>query len=161
LKSLHAALKKGPLGDKDLKELYDVGKRLADLALLSAPTNRKIINDHARALREAQDELQELQKRKEEGKGDVKALETEIAATGKALEGLTASLVADGKPVPLSDKLYSGDGEEVKLPAKEGDKKAGRKLFIEKGCMACHVHQGTTKAADGPTVPGEATFAPD
>ena len=98
----------------DIKELYDIDKRLADLALLSAPTNRKIINDHARTLRETQTEMQELQERKEAGRGDVKALETEIAAAGKRLDGLTASLIADGKPTPLSDKLYSGDGEEVK-----------------------------------------------
>src|SRR5262249_47885760 len=55
------------------------------------------------------------------------------------------------------------------LPADPADQRAkdeqvqrGRTLFTEKGCLACHQHQGTTQAAkDIPAVISEQTFAPD
>src|SRR5262249_44004141 len=44
-----------------------------------------------------------------------------------------------------------------------GDAKRGRQLFSERGCLACHSHEGTTKGGsrDAPAVTSQAQFAPD
>src|SRR5262245_14395572 len=54
----------------------------------------------------------------------------------------------------------------VKLPA-SSDPNRGRMLFQERGCLACHSHQGTEAAAGEfagkpiPPIAGDATFGPD
>jgi mono/diheme cytochrome c family protein len=77
-------------------------------------------------------------------------------------------------PVPIQERILTGDGQIVKLPsAPQGDKEKkdqlwrGRKLFTEKGCLACHSHAGTTVAMAGaapadnlPKVTSVAQFAP-
>ncbi len=73
------------------------------------------------------------------------------------------------KPTPLSQRVVDGDGKPVTLPAAANDKAvlAGRRLFTEKGCLACHSHRATEKAGtdgDGKeiaAVVGEAHFGPN
>src|SRR5262249_6403121 len=67
-------------------------------------------------------------------------------------------------PLPLTNKAY-----DPQLPKDyKEDKVRGRQLFSEKGCRACHAHQGTTaahgKPADKdytPAVDSKAAFGPD
>jgi mono/diheme cytochrome c family protein len=79
----------------------------------------------------------------------------------KELEEVNRRLVQFPEPTRLSDIL-----KEVP-PAAEGDKtkehlKKGRELFTKKGCLACHSHQGTTKAEyDLPVLTSQAQFGPD
>ncbi len=81
-----------------------------------------------------------------------------------SLTGLAEELRKLSLPTPISEKVVSWDGTVLKeLPA-PGDKKKvenGRRLFIEKGCMACHSHEGTTREKEGPVVNGEANFGPN
>jgi cytochrome c2 len=62
-------------------------------------------------------------------------------------------------------KLAAAVSQHAVPPA--GDAKRGRMLFQERGCLACHSHEGTDKpgdAVDGKTIPpiaGDATFGPD
>jgi len=72
------------------------------------------------------------------------------------------------KPTPLALQIVDGDGKPVPegdIPAssdKADDLKAGRQLFTERGCLACHSHAGTEKAgADLAAVAGEAHFGPN
>lgn len=47
-------------------------------------------------------------------------------------------------------------------PNHKGDVAKGRQLFIERGCLACHSHQGTAKSEPGsPGVMSEAQFGPN
>jgi mono/diheme cytochrome c family protein len=63
----------------------------------------------------------------------------------------------------LSDNLIDGTGQHVALPpAGKANAKNGRKLFTERGCLACHMHKGTQEAGmDLPAVASEADFGPD
>jgi mono/diheme cytochrome c family protein len=100
--------------------------------------------------------IQELKQKKEVNL----ASEQEL----KVLEELTRRLEMDKKPTPLrDDNVIDGDGRTVELPpAGQDDPKEGRKLFTERGCLACHMNQGTTKSEDGvPTVSSDADFGPD
>jgi cbb3-type cytochrome oxidase cytochrome c subunit len=68
------------------------------------------------------------------------------------------------KPRPVADKdrVLDGEGNAVALPADKKERERGRRLFSERGCLACHRHEGTTKAAgDVPAVVSEADFGPD
>src|SRR5262249_42620455 len=50
----------------------------------------------------------------------------------------------------------------VTIPDKLGDASNGRRLFTERGCLACHAHEGTTKADKGTSaVISVANFAPE
>src|SRR5262249_14393318 len=85
------------------------------------------------------------------------------------LDEVTARLLAAGKPVPLAQQLYAEDGSPVSLPkAPANDQERaqhadnGRRLFTQKGCLACHAHAATEKAGNGqPAVRSEANFGPN
>jgi cytochrome c2 len=87
----------------------------------------------------------------------------------KQLEELSRLRELDRPPVPLATEIRDADGKAVTLPAEPVDQKAkdqqvvlGRRLFSERGCLACHSHNGTTKASpEVPAVEGEANFGPD
>src|SRR5579864_3291045 len=87
--------------------------------------------------------------------GDVDNVRKQIAAPQLNINH-RKEMLAQAPPVAMSQ-----------LPAKAPDEKRGRMLFGERGCMACHVHQGTERpgqAVDGKKVPeliGEATFGPN
>lgn len=104
------------------------------------------------------------------------ALKNKADRTAKEAEELAAverRLELFG-PVPkkVTEQIVDGDLRPVTLPAAPKDDKArqeaitnGRRLFTERGCLACHSHQGTETAADATppiaAVTGEATFGPN
>lgn len=60
----------------------------------------------------------------------------------------------DKAPVPIADA-------EI-LPEYAGDRLNGRQLFVERGCLSCHRHDGTSRPeGKNPAVESEATFAPN
>jgi cbb3-type cytochrome oxidase cytochrome c subunit len=63
------------------------------------------------------------------------------------------------RPIPLKDRLIDGEGRTVTLPEATKDLAKGRTLFSERGCLACHQHEGTTKG--GNNVASEAQFGPN
>jgi mono/diheme cytochrome c family protein len=116
-------------------------------------------DDKYRKARDAR--IAELQQKK-----DTKlASDSEI----KQFDELTRLRELDRPPVPLAKEIRDADGKVVDLPPEPADQKAkdqqvvlGRRLFSERGCLACHSHEGTTKASpEVPAVEGEATFGPD
>jgi mono/diheme cytochrome c family protein len=87
----------------------------------------------------------------------------------KELEEVIRRLELAKRPTPIKSVLTAGDGKIVSLPpAPKDDKdrqkqiKEGRQLFTEKGCLACHSHQGTMKEfEDLPAVDTKADFGPN
>lgn len=161
LNSLQDKLMKEGLSDRDTRELYDVSRRFADLALLSSPMRNKEINANATRQRQLQERLAELYKR-----GDAEAVKAELTAAQTELRAVTQALIDAAKPTAIATQLINGEGEVVKLPEKDGDKVRGRELFTEKGCLACHAHEATTKPyeQDGKkvgAVVSEANFGPE
>jgi cbb3-type cytochrome oxidase cytochrome c subunit len=62
-------------------------------------------------------------------------------------------LDADRRPIPK---------DQVPQPGTDKDREEGRRLFTERGCLACHSHSGTERAAGSvAAVNGEATFGPN
>ncbi len=74
------------------------------------------------------------------------------------LRQMVAELEKLARPTPLSTRVVSWDGQTVEQKTLDaaGDESRGRQLFTEKGCLACHSHQGTAKNA-----PGDAHFGPN
>jgi mono/diheme cytochrome c family protein len=175
LNELQGILKKELLDDRNRKELTDLSRRLLDLSLLSAPVRAGEINADAAEQRRLQERLQELYKKQKDLQAkaepeDLSPQETrELADSGRRLDEVTARLLAAGKPVPLAQQLYAEDGSPVSLPkAPANDQERaqhadnGRRLFTEKGCLACHAHAATEKAGNGqPAVRSEANFGPN
>jgi cbb3-type cytochrome oxidase cytochrome c subunit len=56
--------------------------------------------------------------------------------------------LGDRKIVKLSDRYDQSKGK-TELPAKPTLLATGRRLFAEKGCLACHSHTGIAKAGEG------------
>ena len=177
LKELQDRLKEAPLEDKDRKEVRDVTRRLADVALLSMPASAPAINDVTGRLRQAQERIIELYEKltpkSEGGPGDTLSKEEtdEMERSKKDLAVLAGELEAAGNPIPISRRIVDSEGEPVAEPLPEADKNdlakhtaEGRRLFSERGCLACHVHDAVReKGADGaPALAAEAAnFAPD
>jgi mono/diheme cytochrome c family protein len=105
--------------------------------------------------------VKELEQKKKDGL----ASENEI----KLLAELQVRLEQDRHLVPLLTQIRSWDGNAVQFPSEPTDEKGkqeqlvrGRRLFTERGCLACHVHDGTIKAeGSNGAVDGDADFAPD
>jgi mono/diheme cytochrome c family protein len=168
LHELQTELTKGALSDKDMKELSDVSRRFVDLALLSAPTQARSINADGTRQRQLQERLQELHRKAAglpEAAPAAKTLKTQISTTANELSTVTESLVRLAKPVSIADRIVVEDGSTVSLPEKEGTAANGRRLFTERGCLACHAHEGTTKRTEGgafnDTVTSDASFGPE
>jgi mono/diheme cytochrome c family protein len=170
-RELQGMLKRGPLTDRDLKSLLDVSRRLADIALLSSAARAREINAADAEQRRLQDRLQELYRKQTDlkaAKEDLSPDETkELTQLGKDLDEVTARLNEIGHPVPMARQLYGEDGSPVSLPPATKDQERarhaenGRRLFTEKGCLACHIHAGTEQAGPVPSVTGEADFGPN
>jgi mono/diheme cytochrome c family protein len=87
----------------------------------------------------------------------------------KELDEINRRLELARVPTPIKQGLKGGDGREVELPAwlkddraRKEHEKAGRRLFTERGCLACHQHQGTTRAeSDVAAVTSTAHFGPN
>jgi mono/diheme cytochrome c family protein len=153
----------GPLGERDRKDLQDVSRRLVDVALLSSPLNAGQINDLAGKQKKLQDRVQELAAKQQDGRtrdAFSDADKKELDDARKELPAVTARLIAAGRPVPLTERMVGEHGEEVSLPP-QGKAEEGRRLFTERGCLACHVHSGTEQAGAIPPVHGDAEFAPN
>src|SRR5208283_4325930 len=107
---------------------------------------------------------------------------TNLASDGekRKLVELERWLEIDKDPTPLYRKTRDKDGKEVaevhlvdsegnvvtKLPAAtDGDKEQltrGRKIFTERGCLACHSHNALKEQGDGVSaVTGDASFGPN
>jgi mono/diheme cytochrome c family protein len=127
-------------------------------------------------LHESTDYLKGSDKYRQAYKDRIKELEDKKVrkdATEKELQQLDElkrRLELDAPPTPLADNhILDSEGHVVSLPpAKSGAAlkdqiKNGRKLFTERGCLACHSNSATART-DGtglPTVEGEADFGPD
>lgn len=87
----------------------------------------------------------------------------------RELEELTFRLEQTRPPVPIAKEIRDESGQVVQLPEPAKDDKSrqerearGRQLFTERGCLACHSHQGTTTAGlNLPAVVSKADFGPD
>lgn len=83
----------------------------------------------------------------------------------KELAELTQKRADYKKPIPIADQIKTWEGEVVKLPAGTDAKDQvarGARLFKEKGCLACHTHEGSQAAApNSPGVTSDADFGPD
>lgn len=87
----------------------------------------------------------------------------------KLLEELERRLELDKKPVPLSAQIIDWEDHTVTLPEATKDDAArkkqlenGRRLFTERGCLACHSHQATMEDEAGVfAVASEADFGPN
>jgi cbb3-type cytochrome oxidase cytochrome c subunit len=165
---LQDRLVKAGLPDKEKKELFDVSRRWHDVALLSAPRAMKRIQADAQTQRQLQERLVELHRNLADLKGrraaesELKPAQDEIAAAGKELDSVTKSLIEDGRATPVAREIVDEDGHAVRLPEKGGNAVNGRRLFTEKGCLACHAHQGTTRKGEGvASVGSAASFGPE
>jgi cbb3-type cytochrome oxidase cytochrome c subunit len=168
------ALAKSQLADREWKELRDASYRLGNLALISVPAQSHEINRLLNAQKEAQETLQELHKKEaylkaQKEPGELSAGErTELTQAAKALATRTKELIEVGRIVPLAKRILDEEGRTVELPKMPPDAERekhlsnGRKLFTEKGCLACHSHDGTTKPGLGVNAaPSEANFGPN
>ncbi|HEY7310242.1 MAG TPA: c-type cytochrome [Gemmataceae bacterium] len=160
-------LQKGRLAEREWKALLDASRRLGDLGLMSVPSRANEINRALTRQKQLQERMQELQKRAQDLKAQKEPQElsdeeqTELQQAGKDLKEVTKQLIDACQIKPLAKEITDEEGKSVELP-KAGDAAKGRQLFTEKGCLACHSHDGTTKAAAGAiAVQGEATFAPN
>jgi mono/diheme cytochrome c family protein len=90
-------------------------------------------------------------------------------AEKKELEEITWRQEQAHKPIPVAKEIRTGDGRVVTLPAwllkddeRKNHEKAGRMLFTERGCLACHSHRGTALPKNDPlAVESTAHFAPN
>jgi mono/diheme cytochrome c family protein len=99
------------------------------------------------------------------------AEKTELKETIHKLESMATTAPAlelRGKDRrPIQQQITDSEGKVVTLPEEPKDgkdrsahEKNGRKLFTERGCLACHTHSGT-EANGGIKVAGEAVFGPN
>ncbi|HTU20343.1 MAG TPA: c-type cytochrome [Gemmataceae bacterium] len=160
-------LKKGLLQDRDWKELDKASRQLGDLALMSVPSQANEINRLLTSQKQAQEKLQELHKKavnlqaQKEPEELSAGEQEELEQARKDLDAYTTSLLQAGQITPLAKGITDEEGKTVPLP-KAGDAAKGRKLFSERGCLACHSHDGTTKPGDGVgVVDGKANFGPN
>jgi cytochrome c2 len=111
--------------------------------------------------KELEKELLDLQKNKQiRDKQRIELVEVQrrIELTGdprkqKRIKIVDTILDADKNPIPR---------DQVPQPGNDKDREEGRRLFTERGCLACHSHGGTEKAGGGAAaVVGEATFGPN
>jgi mono/diheme cytochrome c family protein len=153
LKALHEQLGKEPLSEKEKKELGDLTRNLADLALLSAPARAAQIHLAAGDLRSAQEQALEV----------ARAEPRDQAAVGKAVSEIstrTDKLIELGRPVDVQKEIVDGAGNPIDpatvakatTPAAEKDLKArvdnGKRLFTERGCLACHAREKAPVVSD-------------
>ncbi|MGH7224023.1 MAG: c-type cytochrome, partial [Gemmataceae bacterium] len=167
IKELQDTLKKGLLQDRAWKELQDVSRRLGDLALMSVPSQANEINRLFTLQKQAQEALQELHKKAvnlqaQKEPGELSAADQkELTDKAQNLDAHTKALIAAGQITPLAKRISDERGDTVELP-KAGNAAKGRKLFTEKGCLACHSHDATNTAGDGVgAAHGQAIFGPN
>ncbi len=163
------------LSEKERKDLLEYSRRLADLALLSVPRKAREMNVLITRQRQLQDFLQELYKKQQDlqAKSEPEELsgreKKDLADSGKELLEVTQQLIEASRSVPLAKEISDEFGAVITMPDPPKDEKEaqarrdnGRRLFTEKGCLACHSHEGTAKRSEGfPAVEGHANFGPN
>jgi cbb3-type cytochrome oxidase cytochrome c subunit/exonuclease VII large subunit len=163
-------LVKGPLAEREWKELQDASRRLGELALIAVPAQADEINRLIVLLKQAQEVLQELHKKEANQKdgGLSPGEQEERKQAAQDVETRLKELLAVGQITPLAKRISDEEDKAVELPKPPADAERekhvsnGRRLFTEKGCLACHSHEGTTKPGLGvAAAPGEANFAPN
>ncbi len=146
---------------KKKKELDTWTRRYIDLLLLAQPLQVTRVNDEVAKLQLFQDRLAEQQNPENENP-DAEVLNNARAGVAETMKVLTSI-----KPQPVEAKLLidaAGQDYTAGIPPRSNDPKhlsTGRKLFSERGCLACHSHDATTKPGDVPVVEGVAQFGPD
>jgi cbb3-type cytochrome oxidase cytochrome c subunit len=159
LKGVYEQMGKGPVTEKEKKELTDATRNLADLSTLSVASRASQIQAISVDLRRAQEQALEL--------GRAEPLDANAVAKAMAeVTSLTEKIVELGKPIDVKDEIVDGAGNPVdaalltKITAPAGDKDKeprqanGRRLLTEKGCLACHARE------DAP-VDSESNFGPN
>jgi mono/diheme cytochrome c family protein len=130
-------------------------------------SNRAIVK-YYEALQKRQGPLGDSEKK------EMNAAEERLAAVedGSSIE-VPLELLHLGKndtPRHITDQIVDGEGRTVRLPEEPKDeagrakeRERGRRLFSERGCLACHQHEGTTKGGTDavPNVVSTADFGPD
>jgi mono/diheme cytochrome c family protein len=167
-------LTKGLLAEREWKELQDASRRLTDLSLMSVPARANEINRLAGLQKQLQEGLQELYKKESNLKAQREpeelspAEQKELAQAKEALDRVTKELLAAGQITPLAKQISDEEGKTVELPKTPADAERekhlsnGRRLFTERGCLACHSHDGTNRPGLGvAAAPGEANFGPN
>jgi mono/diheme cytochrome c family protein len=134
--------------------------------------NVKMVNGQPKGQDKYRHALEQRREELEKKKRDNLASEQEL----KLLEELVRRLELDKPPFPIfptdnpaSSRLVDWEGNLHSWPESPKDDAArskqvqnGRQLFTERGCLACHSHDASTKAEGGvPAVASEADFAPN
>ena len=166
------------------EEQKGLDKAKKDLAEATKDLDKKL-EQPKKDLARVQNEKKEV----DQARDDAMRLTAEMASLGQSMDRsrkdlttLGDSLVTEALPAPIlahvkkQDKddyvpqIVDEQGEPVKpesLPAPDKSRLGeGRRVFSERGCLACHVHNGVrekgTNPGDPPPVADEAaTFAPD
>ncbi len=157
-KALDAAqenVKKAP-ADKEAKKALDQAK----IAAARVQNEIKEVDQASSDLQKAASELTALA-------ADMDKARTSLTTQAKKLEDA-------GRAVPMAKQLFDMDGEPVALdplPAQGMERDpahlaVGRRLFSERGCLACHIHNGVREKGTNPGDPlpvadEAADFAPD
>jgi mono/diheme cytochrome c family protein len=144
-KELKDKLKNNLIAESERKDLEEIERRL------------QVANEY-RYLKEREEELQPKEKAKQLTEPERKELE-DARVRLRTLKPLA----------PIREQMLSAEGEVAQLPSAPADDKArqeqiksGRQLFTEKGCLACHSHEGTFKPLDKfPGVVSEQDFGPN
>ncbi len=143
IRELQSKLVHSGLSDVKKKELSDFCRNLANLAILSIPHRANEINALLAEQKQEQDRFYEFQKHKDEAV---------IQLPADGLNKVTDALIEAAKPVPLTKEIMDGEGNPVNyadLPKADADHVAnGRRLFTEKGCLACHANDATLQRDD-------------
>ena len=171
--ALDRKVRGGTWPEKERKDLVETTRNFVNLALLSAPTRSAEINSVYSELKRSQERLQELKGQEDELRhktplpAGIDAVRTDVDNEFAKVKAATDRLKALAKPRSVqTEDLVDWEGKPVAkdIVEKAGNKDEGRKLFIEKGCMACHSHEGTEKVkveGKDTTVIGEANFGPN
>lgn len=157
--------------EEERKLLRTTQEKLTHLALLTVPTQSSRINAQSEQIRSLQERLLERSIRLQQWKEQKSRLElmdksalssqeteqlenvaTEIPKAEQLLvqqqgemDDLLKKFRSEWVPTPIQSRIVSWNGQEPGIEELKpgGGERAGRgrKLFLEKGCVACHVHE--------------------
>jgi cytochrome c peroxidase len=146
--------KNKPLSDEETKQLDNIKKELERLTQFTRLLEGKVPADPRKREAWKNKELKKLKKQEKDlgllrKTGPLFDSIDLNAQDKKELREAQRRIEIRGEPVTLAQKFAESRGQN-KLPAR-ADKKAiqnGRRLFTQKGCLACHSHQGVATAGD-------------
>lgn len=92
----------------------------------------------------------------------LKQKELRSETENREMESLERLLEIAKPPVPLDKLIPELPAEAKDDKEKQEQLKRGRQLFSERGCLACHIHHGTTENGLGlPSISSDAHFGPN